>query len=229
MTQIDTTVGSSLARLPGRRSAAEAKPETVAQALNAFSALAVLRDRGIPGRRGSLDWLVVGSFGVFVVDEHAAEGDRAITVRLRPSSGQFGPWTVVANGQDHPRALSGAQSRAEVVQEALEAAGIVPAPPVGSVVCFNRASLPPMRRQLRLGPCVVAGLPGLTRLLRTSGPLTADDQARVVAALDAAFPPASPELIDGLVDGLVQLERLDELSAFHELSGLEGTASPQAS
>ena len=185
MTQMDVTVGS-LARLPGRRSAAEAKPETVAQALNAFSALGVLRDRGIPGRRASLDWLVVGSFGVFVIDEHAAETERTITVRVRPSTGQFGPWTVVANGQDHPQALSGAQSRGDVVRDALETAGI--ATPVESVVCFNRASLPPMRRQLRVGPCVVAGLPGLARLLRTSGPLTAEDQARVLAALETAFP-----------------------------------------
>ena len=72
--------------------------------------------------------------------------------------------------------------------------GAVPA--VGSVVCFNRASLPPMRRQLRLGQCVVAGLPGLTRLLRTSGPLGAEEQARVLAALDAAFPPAPADSSD---------------------------------
>jgi hypothetical protein len=202
MTQIDATAGSSLARLSGRRSATDAKPETVAQALRAFGGLAVLQDRVIPGRRGSLDWIVVGSFGVFVVDEHAPEGDRPISVRLRPSTGQGGPWTVVANGQDHPRALSGAQSRAAAVQEALVASGITPVPTVGSVVCFNRASLPPMRRQLRLGECVVAGLPGLTRLLRTSGPLGVDDRDRVLAVLDAAFPPAPPEGDVGAVEDL---------------------------
>lgn len=190
MTQIDTTA-SALVRLGGRRTASDTKPETVGQTLAAFSDLAVLQDRAIPGRRGSLDWIVVGSFGVFVIDEHAAEGDRSMTVRLRPSSGQWGPWSVVANGQDHPRALSGAQSRAAAVTEAMVAAGIDPLPPVGTVVCFNRASLPPMRRQLRVGDCVVAGLPGLSRLLRTSGPLGAEERERVLRALDTAFPAAA--------------------------------------
>jgi hypothetical protein len=168
------------------------KPDTVAEALAAFPTIAVLQDREVPGRRSCLDWLAVGTFGVFVVDEHGADGDRPVTVRVHSSAGPTGPWTVVANGQDHPRAVSGALVRAARVREVLEGAGLGSTVDVTAVVCFDRASLPPMRRQLRLGNCVVVGLPGLGRLLRTSGQLSRSEVPTVVRVLQEAFPPAAP-------------------------------------
>ena len=193
MTQIDMTARALADLRP--RTAAQTRPENVTQALEALAAMksapqvGVLKDRTVPGRRTALDWLLVGAFGVLVVDEHPVEGDGAVTVRVRASSGSDVPWTVVADGHDHPRALSGALTRRGMVLEVLEAAGLASVE-VTAVVCFDRAALPPMRRQLRLGDCIVVGLPGLSRLTRTSGKLAATDLPRVLSALEEAFPPA---------------------------------------
>jgi hypothetical protein len=210
MTHTEMTAGPTLPAPQPRRSASDARPECVSEVLDPFADLGVLRHRVVPGRRASLDWLVVGRFGVFVVDEHCAEGEQPVSVRVRPATGASGPWTVVADGQDHPRALSGARTRGEAVQESLAAAGITGVP-VLSVVVFDRASLPPMRRQLRLGQTVVVGLPGLGRLLRSSGALAGEHRARVLEVLDAAFPPAPAGTLDGL-DAIDDVEAA-ELSA----------------
>jgi hypothetical protein len=190
MTQTDLTAAPGLMTPQARPRSMDARPETVAEVVAGFDGLGVMRDRVVPGRRASLDWILVGAFGVFVVDEHAAEGDQPVPLGVRATAGPSDAWTVVAAGHEHPRALSGARTRAEVVQEVVASAGVEPVPSVLSVVVFDRASLPPMRRQLRLGQTVVVGLPGLSRLLRTSQGLRGPDRARLLAALDDAFPAA---------------------------------------
>jgi hypothetical protein len=189
MAQADIISGIALADHGTRTDTTDGKPETVKQVLASLEGAGFLRGRAIPGRRAAIDWLIVSRGSVFVVDEHCVMGPRSVTIRAKQSDGST-PWTLTVNGQDHPRALSGAHARAEAVREALAGAGIDNLGAVVPVVCFDRASLPPMRRQLRLGDCVVVGLPGLGRLLRTPGPLTDAQGTDALRALEAAFPAA---------------------------------------
>jgi hypothetical protein len=168
----------------------DGKPETVGQVAAGLEGVDSLHSRVIPGRRAAIDWLIVTRGAVFVVDEYSVGGTRPATIRA--TQGGAAPWTLTVNGQDQPMALPGAQSRAAVVRDVLADAGVTADGAVVPVVCYDRASLPPMRRQLRLGDCVVVGLPGLGRLLRTPGPLSATDRELALQAVEAAFPASAP-------------------------------------
>src|SRR3954447_20608513 len=100
-----------------------------------------LDKRRVPGRRGMLDWLVVAPGGVFVVDEHAPQEEHSVTVRTRQDRdvAENRGWHLLVDGTDRPHLLSGVQTRAAAVREALELAGIASWGVVVPVVCFQGA------------------------------------------------------------------------------------------
>ena len=146
--------------------------------------------RRVPGHRGMLDWLVVAPGGVFVVDEHALQEDRSVTIRTRQDRdvADNEGWHLLVDGADHPHLLSGVQTRAAAVRQALEAAGIASWGVVVPVVCFQGATLPLMRRCLTAGRTFVVGPRGLAELLRRSGTLDERERTRIRDLFDDAFP-----------------------------------------
>jgi hypothetical protein len=146
--------------------------------------------RRVPGRRGVLDWLVVTPGGVFVVDEHAPQEERSVTVRTRHDHdvADNEGWHLLVDGTDHPHLLSGVQTRAAAVREALEVAGIASWGVVVPVVYFHGATLPLLRRCLTAGRTFVVGPRGLAELLRRSGTLDERERTRIRNLFDDAFP-----------------------------------------
>jgi hypothetical protein len=146
--------------------------------------------RRVPGRRGALDWLVVAPGGVYVIDEHAPQEGRSVSIRTRQDEGvaDHEGWHLLVDGTDRPQLLSGVQARAAVVREALEAAGVASWGVVVPVLCFQGAALPFLRRCLTAGRTHVVGPRGLADLLRRSGTLDEHERTRIRDLIAAAFP-----------------------------------------
>ena len=148
----------------------------------------VLTDRAVPGRRGQLDWLVVSRSAVYLVDEYDSGADHP-SVRARQGGARADDsWVVVIGGQEQPSALPGLRARAMAVREALAEAGWTQGGLVVPVLCVDHGGLPPLRRQLRLGSCLVVGSSGLARVVGSRGSLGADARARITRVLLDAFP-----------------------------------------
>jgi len=178
-------VGSPAGAVPG--------PRTVAQVLEHCRSVDVLSRRAVPGRRAVLDWLVVSRSAVYLVDEYETGSPRP-TVRARQGGARAvdDSWVVVVDGVEQPGVLPALRSRARVVRDVLTDAGWGQGGLVVPVVCVDGGGLPSMRRQLRLGSCLVVGSSGLGRLVRSGGAMGADARSRITRVLLEAFPAAAP-------------------------------------
>jgi hypothetical protein len=133
--------------------------------------------------------LVVSRSGVYLVDEYDS-GETHPSVRARQGGARTGrdSWVVVIDGREQPHALSGLRARAQAVRDVLADAGWSQGGLVVPVLCVDRGALPLLRRQLRLGSCLVVGSAGLRRLVGSDGALRADARARITRVLLEAFP-----------------------------------------
>jgi hypothetical protein len=186
MTHVDTA--GAIATMPSATSGD--RVETVSGVLERCRRLDVITDRVVPGRRGALDWLVVSRSAVYLVDEYDAGGARP-SVRARQGGVRTDDsWVVVIGGHEQRTALAGLRARAMAVRQVLAEAGWTQGGLVVPVLCVDRGGLPMLRRQLRLGSCLVVGSSGLGRLVGSRGSLGADARARITKVLVDAFPKA---------------------------------------
>ena len=132
----------------------------------------VLHRRRIPGSRGTIDHLVVGQTGVYVVDTRSWSGD------VRVHAGE-----VRIAGRRN-RVVEQVQRQADAVAVALPCVQITP------IVCVHRADLPP--RPISVDGVAIVRPTGLLRTL-SQGPthLAPADIDRLVAQLDARLPSAA--------------------------------------
>ena len=104
--------------------------EKLAAALDGFT---VLHDRRVPGTRGNIDHVVVAPAGVFVVDAKRYEG----RIEIRNHGWFLRPDERLHVGRRDCSALADNMGwQVAAVEAALQAAGVVPLPPVIPVLCF---------------------------------------------------------------------------------------------
>ncbi|WP_320669248.1 nuclease-related domain-containing protein [Patulibacter defluvii] len=141
-----------------------------------FPHVAVLHDRGIPGRRANLDHLLIGPGGVVVADSKNYVG------RARVRDGEL--WV---GGRRRPKLAAGVHRQTEQVRLALARAGLGQVPVHGVLHWVAADELPPER-------AVVDGVPLLEAedclLLAAAGGVEAAVVARAVTAIERAFPVA---------------------------------------
>ena len=194
MTHLDTA--GALSARPATTAGAGARPDApppgVAEVLDTCRCVDVLHRRALPGHRGPIDWLVVSRSAVYVVDEYATGASRpSVHARRGGARAVDGTWVVLLDGLEQPGAVAGVRTRAQAVRDVLAEAGWSQGGLVVPVLCVPGGHLPPLRRQLRLGSCLVVATSGLGRLVRSGGELGADTRARITTALLEAFPPVA--------------------------------------
>lgn len=104
--------------------------EKLAKALDGFS---VLHDRRVPGTRGNIDHIVIAPAGVFVVDAKNYEG----RIEIRNHGWFLRPDERLHVGRRDCSALADKMGwQVGAVENALQAAGVEPLPPITPVLCF---------------------------------------------------------------------------------------------
>jgi Nuclease-related domain len=142
------------------------------------------------GRQGGdVDMIAITSLGIHVIDVKRYV-DKA--VEIRRSGGFFSPVTeqLFIGGRDKTKLLESLSRQVEAVRAALADYPDGTALPITPSLCFVDADLPLIRnRHIRGIP--VLGLPGTTRLLvRSTGPLTAEQRDRIHSHLADRMPAA---------------------------------------
>jgi hypothetical protein len=144
----------------------------------------VLHDRAIPRGRANLDHIAVVPSGVWVVDTKRYRGR---VRRGRPPGRLFGRRTLLVNGHDRGRLVTGALRQRALVQSAAGAEV-----PVRAVLCFAGAEWGPRARPFVLRGVLVTWPAALASSLRAAGPLDGEARAAFAARLARAFPPYAP-------------------------------------
>jgi hypothetical protein len=116
--------------------------EELAESLAGVSGVRVLNDRGVPGRQGNIDHLVVGPGGVFVVDAKAHQG----MVRIRDRGGLFRTELRLYVGRrDWSQLAEDMGWQVAAVERELRSAAPDVMPPITPVLCFVNAEWPLFR------------------------------------------------------------------------------------
>jgi hypothetical protein len=138
---------------------------------------------------GDVDMIAITSLGIHVIDVKHYVGK---AVEVRRSGGFFSPVTeqLFIGGRDKTKLLESLSRQVEAVRAALADYPDGPALAITPSLCFVDADLPLIRnRHIRGIP--VLGLPGTTRLLvRSTGPLTAEQRDLIHSHLAAQMPAA---------------------------------------
>jgi len=147
--------------------------------------LAVLHDRRIPGSKANIDHLVVAPWGVFVVDAKNYKG----RVEKRDRGGLFSTdYRLYVGGRDKTALVAGMRKQAQAVRAALgdEDASVK----ICKTMCFVDADWSLFARPIEMDGVHVVWPRALGSLLRTKGPLSHDEIARIERKLALALPPA---------------------------------------
>jgi hypothetical protein len=158
----------------------------VAEILDSIEGIRALHDRRIPRSKANIDHLAIGPAGIYVIDAKKYVGK----VEKRDK----GSWLradvrLYVNGRDRSKLVAGVVHQLEVVQQALEAAGIVA--PVRGVLCFVGGEWPVLfRRPLQFGSVTALWPTALGELVSTPGALVPAEVERVAVTLAAALSPA---------------------------------------
>ncbi|HEV7196807.1 MAG TPA: nuclease-related domain-containing protein [Pedococcus sp.] len=161
--------------------------------LDSASEVLVLHHRTLPGRRASIDHLVVGPAGVYVVEvqdgaplsvavrraakDNAAKGDAGST----PQD------DLIVGGHPQNHLLAALDARVEFVKETLADHGLDEVPVV-PVLCFLRGMPALVDRRLTARGAHIVAPKGLGRLVATGGPLEAEHRGTLLAMFESALP-----------------------------------------
>jgi hypothetical protein len=150
-------------------------------AARSASPVAVLHDRGIPGRRENMDHIVVTSAGVWAVDSKAYSGRIVV------------PWLsrdrLVIGGRDQDKLLVQSRRQQSFLVAALDHLGL-PALPVRGALTFLDGDFAFMANGADVGNVLVSSPRRLRRELAEKGTLTAEQVQYVAHRLAAWFHPA---------------------------------------
>lgn len=146
--------------------------------------LAVLHDRRIPGSKANVDHLVVAPRGVFVVDAKNYKG----RVEKRDRGGFSTDYRLYVGGRDKTALVAGMTKQAQAVRAALgdEDASVK----VCKTICFVDADWSMFARPIEMDGVRVLWPRALGKLLRTEGPLSHEEIARIERKLAVALPAA---------------------------------------
>jgi hypothetical protein len=107
--------------------------EKLAAALASVDGLRRLHDRKVPGTRGNIDHIVIGSAGVFVVDAKHYRG----RIEIRNRGRFFSPdYRLYVGGRDKSQLPRNMAWQVKTVEAALSAARVYPMPSFTPVLCF---------------------------------------------------------------------------------------------
>lgn len=134
---------------------------------------------GTGSERGDIDIIAIAPCGVFVIDPKAYAGK---TVRASRSGDDF-----VIDGRLRPALALSMRRHVDAVAIAVSE-GPMPAVSVDAAYCFVGAELPWGR--LIVDNVRATGPRGVVKMLKRSGPLTAQDRATLSDYLAEQFPPA---------------------------------------
>lgn len=142
----------------------------------------LLHDRKVPGTRGNIDHIAIGSSGVWIIDAKRYTGK----VERRDVGGFFKTdFRLFVGGRDRSKIVDGMQWQYEAVLQVLDDEGI----PIHQVLTFVDAEWPLfMRKPLQFGDVRVSGPKRLAEMIAEVGPLDPAEIERVARRLAEALP-----------------------------------------
>lgn len=129
--------------------------------------------------RGDIDIIAIAPCGVFVIDPKAYAGKR---IRSNRDGDAF-----VVDGRLRPALARGMRRHIDAVAIAVSE-GPIPTAEVSAAYCFVKAELPLGR--LVVDNVLATSPRGVVKMLKRSGPLTAEDRSALHDYLATEFPPA---------------------------------------
>ena len=151
-----------------------------------------MHQRGLPGRRATIDHIVVGPAGVYVIDTHDV-GSLAVRLRRDRGASAEGRKDLVIGRRVENHLLGALDARVEIVRTTLDAAGL-PDVPVVPVLCVVEGAATFGQKHLQVAGTHIVGPTGLAQLVCAGGALDGQQRTTLHAMLNAALPPAARAL-----------------------------------
>jgi hypothetical protein len=148
-----------------------------------------LRGLQLPDGRTTLDHVVVGPAGVYLISATHFRGAKVAIARAEDRSGASRDRLMVA-GRDRTRLAAALEGQAAAVRATLEASTEFAQVPVATALCFIDADFP-LFATLEIGPVRVMRLAGTTKMVVGAGPFGSAERQHIARYLALHFPPSA--------------------------------------